>query len=151
MGSAHRLRRNCCAYCGDRVFPAGSPEVLANPLCQATKDHVLPQIFRAPGNGITTVANIVSACRGCSEVKGPYPTEPFRLFLAETRGTPQFTHAEFRKFIFGLALAGFHAARRDALAGRPPAPEPAPLPAPRGTYTVRDLRRGDRAAGGMRA
>lgn len=140
MGARHRSTRSgVCAYCGEPVFPAGSPEVRVDPLRLATKDHVLPQLWRAPGNGVTTVRNIVTACRGCNEVKGAYPEEPFRFFLDQTRGTPLFKRAEFERFVFGLALAGFRAAHRDAVARLPAPPPP---PAPRGRYTKRDLRRG---------
>lgn len=138
MAGRHR-GGGSCAYCGRRVFAAGTPEVRADPTCLTTKDHVLPMLFGQPGNGVTAAVNIVTACSGCNNVKGSYPEEPFRYFLAETRGTPRFNHAEFKRFIFGLALAGFRAARRDAIARMPPPP---PLPAPRGRYTKRDLRRG---------
>lgn len=140
MAGRHRLGRSgACAYCDRAVFPLGSAEVRADPSCQATKDHVLPQIWHAAGNGVRSAANTVTACTGCNGVKGPYPEEPFRFFVAQARGTPLFTAAEFRKFIFALAVAGFRAAHRDAISARPPPP---PLPAPRGRYTKRDLRRG---------
>lgn len=140
MSARHRLARSgACAYCERPVFPAGSPEVRADPTCQATKDHVLPQIWHDSGNGVRSVANSVTACVGCNGVKGHYPEEPFRFFLAETRGTPRFNHAEFRRLIFGLALAGFKAAYRDAASRMSP---PTPLAAVRGRYTAKDLRRG---------
>lgn len=138
MGAGSRAARGAgaCHYCGRRVFPAGSPEVLADRTCLATRDHVVPQIWRDPG--VRSTANIVTACQGCNGVKGDRPVEIFEWFAGQTRGTPRFTAAELNKLVFGLALAGFKTATRDALAQRPPEP---PCPVPAGRFNLRDLRR----------
>ncbi len=129
-----------CQYCRRRVFPAGSPEVLADRNCLTTRDHVVPQIWGDPG--VRARANIVIACQGCNGVKGSWPAEVFEWFRAPGVGTPLFTRPSFNKFAYGLTLAGFRAATRDALALRPPAPfVPSPPPAPAGHFTTRDLRR----------
>lgn len=129
-----------CHYCGTRVHPPGSTEAIANPAARATRDHVIPQLFGNPVDAaeISSSQNVVVACNLCNNVKGGYPAEPFRFFLDATRGTSRFNHAEFKKFIFGLALAGFMAARRDALRRRP---KPPPARTPAGRFTKRDLRR----------
>jgi hypothetical protein len=122
------------------VYPAGSPEALADRGVLATKDHVYPQIFKTEADRrVRQSINIVTACQACNSVKGHYPPEPFKFFVKHCRGTPRFTHGEFRKFIYGLALAGFRAAYRDAARARP---EPAPPPrGPQGRFTKRDLLR----------
>lgn len=128
-----------CHYCGTRVHPPGSQEAIANPNCRATRDHVLPQFFRATdAEVIDGQPNVVVACNLCNNVKGGYPAEPFRFFLVATRGTARFNNVEFKKFIFGLALAGFRVAHRDALSRRP---KPLPPRSPQGRFTKRDLRR----------
>jgi hypothetical protein len=128
-----------CHYCGSRIYPPGSTEAIANPQARATKDHVLPQFFRSTdADEIESKQNIVPACNLCNNVKGGYPAEPFEFFLRETRGTARFNNVEFKKFIFGLALAGFRAARRDVLTRRP---KPPPARSPQGRFTKRDLKR----------
>jgi len=128
-----------CAYCASPVYPAGSAEALNNPNAMATRDHVVPQFFATSCNDrIYAPTNKVVACRLCNSVKGGYPADIFRFYLAETRGTPRFNATEFKRFIFGLALAGYHAARRDALSRKP---KSLPPRGPQGRFTKRDLRR----------
>lgn len=135
-----RQKGETCHYCGTRVFPPGSPEVLANKNVMATRDHVFPQIWRtATCDHVDQPGNTVIACALCNNVKGGYPHEPFMYFLRQHGGTRLFNPIEFKKFIFGLALAGFRAAMREAKRQQPkPQPELPPR-GPQGRFTKRDL------------
>ena len=135
--------RDACKWCGSAVFPAGSSDAIAHPNQRATRDHVRPQFFRTLScKAVDHTDNIVVSCALCNNVKGGYPHEPFVFFLKATRGTPLFSPAEFKKFIFGLSLAGFKAARRDALSRQV---KVLPPRGPQGRFTKRDLMRGARA------
>lgn len=113
--SRGRLPASSCAYCGRRTFPGNSLEAKANPKCISTRDHIVPQIM---GSKALLPANVVVACKGCNEIKGHAPAEPFRYFVAQYHGTSKFTHAHFHRFIHDLTLAGFVAARAVAIAER---------------------------------
>jgi hypothetical protein len=114
-GKKRKLSRGVCAYCDRRVFPANSPEAKANKACQATRDHIEPQLL---GTVRDRNENLVIACFECNSIKGHYPLEPFMFFLAAYRGTPKYNMLEFRRFVYDLTLAGFKAARVVALAHR---------------------------------
>lgn len=99
-----RLSTHCgiCHYCGFRVYPVGSAEALANPYVQRTRDHVKPAV-----QGYGLAGNMVVACRGCNEIKGPHPARVFEYFMRHTsaRTFHQKKHA-FNEFCYELAEFG---------------------------------------------
>lgn len=99
-----RMNTHCgtCHYCGFRVYPAGSAEALANPYVQRTRDHVKPAV-----RGYGLAGNMVVACRGCNEIKGPHPARVFEYFMRHTsaRTFHQKKHA-FNEFCYELAEFG---------------------------------------------
>lgn len=113
----HSITDGRCHWCKRPIFARGTPEAIANPQSVSTKDHVYPQLW---GAETQRQANIVKSCLLCNQVKGSHPHEAFEYFLRQHGGTSLFNPREFNKFIFGLALAGFHAAMREACAARLP-------------------------------
>jgi hypothetical protein len=107
-GKKKRMQAGVCAYCERRVFPNNHVEARNNPACRATRDHVEPQLL---GSTKPRDENLVVACYECNSVKGHYPLEPFLFFLRAHKGTPKFNVVEFRRFIYGLTMAGFVAAK----------------------------------------
>lgn len=109
-----------CCYCRRLMFPAGSPEVRADPDCQQTRDHVIPRSLDRVR--LDVAKNIGPSCHGCNQLKGDAPAEVLMWFLRQPRpegGSKDTLRREFRQFCFALTLAGFKAARRDALSRRP--------------------------------
>jgi hypothetical protein len=124
----HVASPNRCHYCQRRVYPAGSHEVIAMPGCRATKDHVIPKSL-----GIVADEDrqrTVIACEDCNNIKGDAPVDQFVFWLAQgIKGERSKRARHFREFRALLSVAGFEAAKREALqARRVPAPE---MPPPR--------------------
>jgi len=140
---ARRLSTACgkCHYCGFSVYPIGSAEALENPYVQRTRDHVKPAV-----QGYGLAGNMVIACRGCNEIKGPHPARVFEYFMRHTKArTFHQKKAAFNEFCYELAEFGLIAsiARINWMKGKD-AETAAPPRESRGRFTASDLRRSRR-------
>lgn len=111
-----------CCFCNALMFPAGSPEVRADPFCQQTREHMIPQSIDK--KRLNVKANLRPSCHGCNDMKGDAPWQIYAWFVRQPgimqMARPQ-RRQQFRSFVYACALAGFTAARRDVLKHRPPA------------------------------
>ena len=136
---ARRLSTACgkCHYCGFSVYPIGSAEALENPYVQRTRDHVKPAV-----QGYGLAGNMVIACRGCNEIKGPHPARVFEYFMRHT--TARTFHQKknpFNEFCYELAEFGLIASiARINWIKTQAAPSPTPPRDARGRSTLSDLR-----------
>lgn len=133
------IRSACgtCHYCGCTVYPVGSAEVRANPWIQRSMDHVLPA-SHGHGRG----PNLVTACRGCNEIKGVHPVRLFKYFMRQTtEKTVPRKRLAFDQFCYELAEFGFIVSiahinwmrEKEAETAAPPRDS-------RGRFTASDLR-----------
>lgn len=109
-----------CCFCHQLMFPAGSRQVRADPFCQQTREHMIPQsINRARLN---VRANLKPSCAGCNDLKGTAPWQIYAWFVRQP-GVLQLDRAkrrqQFASFVYACALAGFTAAKRDVMGRRP--------------------------------
>lgn len=129
--------REHCAYCDRRIFAAGTPEVIADPYVQRTRDHIIPSMM---GSHALNADNTVWVCRGCNDIKGSYPFEVFDFFRRNfTRGNIGQRRLAMHQFVYNLARVGLIACFREA-ARETQVTYSSPMKA-RGSYTRRDLRR----------
>jgi hypothetical protein len=153
-----------CFYCKTPIYPRGSASALADPNCISTRDHYTP-ISITSGADLQE-DRIVLACERCNNLKANTPPEIFEFFVAQaemTRGKSALIK-EYRRFCYLLMVAGFRSAKALAVDAHPielpdflsfwrgkdtPAAPVATIrsPAPRGRFSLKDLRRSRRNIG----
>jgi hypothetical protein len=116
-----------CCFCRVLMFPAGSPEVRADPDCLQTREHMIPQSIGPDRERLNIPTNMKPSCHGCNNAKGSAPWQLWAWFIRQPgiaeMGKPA-RRQSFHTFVYGCALAGFTAAKRQVLNGRPPPPKP---------------------------
>lgn len=151
-----------CLYCKTPIYPRGSASAIADPECISTRDHYTP--ISITSGAELQEDRIVLACQRCNNLKASTPPEIFEFFVAQTdmRKPKSALIKEYRRFCYLLTVAGFRSAKALAVAGQPVdmpdflsfwrKRDVAPIavvvaPAPRGRFSLKDLRRSRRHQG----
>lgn len=125
-----------CVYCSTQLFGKGSAEVLANPECEQTRDHIIP---RFNGPRYEARENVRPSCLRCNRIKGHAPVELFAYFMRQKPvGKTSDLQNQMLAFVYDCARAGFGAALDKCRPGVKRASAPMVT---RGSFTKRDLKR----------